>query len=102
MDYDRQLAETAIQWILRTRDPRGSWGFFMPTAEETAYALQALCFWAMNGGSVPRALIKQSAAWLVDHMQMPFPPLWIAKTLYYSEWIVRSEIISALVLAEKV
>jgi halimadienyl-diphosphate synthase len=102
MDYDRQLAEDALRWILKTRDPRGSWGFFMPTAEETAYALQALCTWAMNGGAVSRSLIKQSAAWLENHMEQPWPPLWIAKTLYYSEWIVRSEIISALVLAAKI
>lgn len=102
LSYDRELVETAIRWILRTRNPDGSWGFFMPTAEETAYALQALCIWAMNGGKVDKSLIKHSASWLADHMEPPFPSLWITKTLYYSEWIVRSEIISALALAAKV
>jgi len=99
MDYDRTLAESAIQWILRTRSPKGSWGYFMPTAEETAYALHALCIWARSGGAVPRYLIQQSAVWLADHMDPPYPPLWIAKTLYCSEWVVRAEIITALILA---
>ncbi|RPJ37357.1 MAG: hypothetical protein EHM21_18150 [Chloroflexi bacterium] len=102
MQYDPELAGAAIRWMLKMRHPKGPWGFFMPTAEETAYALQALCLWARNGGSVSRSLIKESAAWLADHMEPPFPPLWIAKTLYYSEWIVRSEIISALLLAESI
>jgi halimadienyl-diphosphate synthase len=100
MNYDPEMAGAAIRWILNMRHPTGAWGLYMATAEETAYALQALCLWARNGGEVPRWLIKESAAWLADHMEPPYPPLWIAKTLYYSEWIVRSEILSALLLAE--
>lgn len=99
-DYDRALARSAVEWILKTRNADGSWGFFMPTAEETAYALQALCIWSRNGGNVYRDIIQQGAAWLTEHMEPPYPPLWIAKSLYYSEWVVRAEILSALLLAE--
>lgn len=101
MDYDRALAASAIEWILNTRNPKGYWGYFMPTAEETAYALQALCAWVKSGGEVPRSVIRQGATWLEDHAEPPYPPFWISKTLYYSEWVVRSEIVSALLMAEQ-
>ncbi len=99
MDYDRELAASAVDWILKTRSPKGSWGFFMPTAEETAYALQALCYWRRKGGQLPRQIIQESSAWLADHTEPPYPPFWISKTLYYSEWVVRAEILSALMMA---
>ncbi len=97
--YDRQLAKTAIDWIVDTRRADGSWGYYLSTAEETAYALQALCLWERSGGAVPREVIRQGADWLLDHFDPPYPPLWIAKTLFYSEWVIRAEIISALLLA---
>ena len=101
MDYDRELAASAVDWILKTQGLKGSWGFYMPTAEETAYALQALCLWASKGGAVQRSVIQHGAAWLTDHMEPPYPPLWIAKSLYYSEWVVRAEILSALMMAAR-
>lgn len=100
-DFDFDMAETAVRWILETRNPDGSWGYFMPTAEETAYALQALTTWNRYCGPVPKDLIRQSANWLEEHANPPYPPLWIAKSLYTSDWVVRSEIISALVMAEQ-
>ena len=36
------LVEKAIDWILETQNHDGSWGYYVPTAEETAYCLQAL------------------------------------------------------------
>lgn len=99
MEFDPAMAETAVHWILESRNPDGSWGHFTPTAEETAYALQALTLWNRSGGAVPRDIIRQSAAWLEDHAEPPYPPLWIAKSLYYSEWVVRAEIMSALIMA---
>jgi len=101
MDYKPELAEAAVNWIVESRNPDGSWGSYMPTAEETAYALQALSIWNQRGGKVPKPLIDSSAAWLREHAQGPHPPLWIAKSLYYSEWVVKAEILSALILAER-
>ena len=40
--YDDDLVEDAIYWILATQGRNGSWGYYMPTAEETAYCVQAL------------------------------------------------------------
>jgi halimadienyl-diphosphate synthase len=99
--YDGQLSEAAVQWILDTQNADGSWGFYFPTAEETAYALQALCIWRQNGGKVAGQVIGRGAGWLAAHLEPPYPPLWIAKTLFFSEWVVRSELISALILAEQ-
>lgn len=100
--YDSELVSETVDWILQSQNEDGSWGYFAPTAEETAYALQALCFWHMQSGSVQKSVIRRGAAWLEAHSEPPYPALWIAKTLYYSEWVVRSEILSALILAEQV
>lgn len=101
MDFDPDLAQSGIEWILASRNSNGSWGFYLPTAEETAYALQALSIWNRHGGRVPPEIIRSGAVWLEDHAQPPYPPLWIAKSLYYSEWVIRAEILSALILASQ-
>ena len=100
--YDAALAQSAIEWILSTQNPEGSWGIVSPTAEETAYALQALVFWCRCGKPIPPEIIHRGAVWLEDHSEPPFPALWIAKTLYYSEWVIRSEVLSALYMASTV
>ncbi len=99
MGYEPELARSGIDWILQSRNLDGSWGFYHPTAEETAYALQALSIWNQRAGRIPAEIIHTGAAWLEDHAQPPYPPLWIAKSLYYSEWVIRAEILSALMLA---
>lgn len=99
--YDLGMVEPAAQWIINTQNPDGSWGFDRPTAEETAYALQALSIWKRSGGAVSSKVIRDGAAWLAGHTEPPYPRLWIAKVLYYSEWVVRSEILSALILASQ-
>lgn len=102
IQYDAHLAAEAVQWILDHQNEDGSWGYFAATAEETAYALQAICWWGLYGGTAPKQAIRRGAAWLTDHAEPPYPALWIAKTLYYSEWVIQSEILSALILAERV
>jgi halimadienyl-diphosphate synthase len=100
--YFNELADNAIEWILRTQNSDGSWGYYTPTAEETAYSLQALSIWRRYGGKVPDNTIKQGAIWLKDHAEYPYPPLWIGKCLYCPELVVRSAILSALMLVDKV
>ncbi len=102
LDYDTALAQSTVEWILNTQRPDGSWGYYFPTAEETAYALQALSIWAKSKGKIPHEAIRRGAAWLRDHMQPPYPALWIAKILFYSEWVIRAEILSALMLASQI
>jgi halimadienyl-diphosphate synthase len=96
--YDDALIDDAIYWILATQSKNGSWGYYVPTAEETAYCLQALVAWTRNGGQVPSRALKRGRAWLADHAEPPYPPLWIGKCLYCPELVVRSAILSALAL----
>jgi halimadienyl-diphosphate synthase len=93
------LVDDAVYWILATQGPDGAWGYYMPTAEETAYCLQALVTWKRQGHAVPNDVLKRGALWLTDHAEPPYPPLWIGKCLYYPELVVRSAVLSALTMA---
>jgi halimadienyl-diphosphate synthase len=96
--YSNALVEDTIQWILETQSLDGSWGYYMPTAEETAYCLQALTIWKRRGGQVPTEALRRGASWLAEHMEPPYPPLWVGKCLYCPMLVVRSAILSALAL----
>ena len=96
-----EVVADAVEWILHTQNQDGSWGTYISTAEETAYALQALCFWNQHVARVPRSTIENGARWLKDHMDLPYPPLWIGKCLYNPSLVIRSAVISALALAEQ-
>jgi halimadienyl-diphosphate synthase len=92
------LVENAVYWVLETQNKDGSWGYYVPTAEETAYCLQSLLIWKRGGKSVPQDSIDRGLDWLSNHMDPPYPPLWIGKSLYVPEQVVRSTILSALML----
>jgi halimadienyl-diphosphate synthase len=92
------LVSDAVQWLIRTQNRNGSWGTYLPTAEETAYALQALWVWNEKVAKVPRQTILNSARWLKENMDNPYPPLWIGKCLYSPQLVVRSAVVSALAL----
>ena len=97
--YCDELADDAVYWILETQNRDGSWGYYVPTAEETAYSLQALITWKRHGGQVPASVLRSGSAWLAEHAESPFPPLWIGKSLYCPKWVVRSAILSAQMMA---
>jgi halimadienyl-diphosphate synthase len=90
----------AIQWMLSTQNKKGGWGFYLPTAEETAYCVQALIWCYKMGFAVPQEAIQRGATWLRGHRTPPYPPLWIGKCLYAPVNVIRSTILSALMLAE--
>jgi halimadienyl-diphosphate synthase len=96
--YADEVVQNAVQWLLITQNADGSWGYYMPTAEETAYSLQALAIWKREGGNVPDLVLEKGLDWLTNHRDPPYPPLWIGKCLYSPELVVRSAILSALVL----
>jgi halimadienyl-diphosphate synthase len=96
--YADELVDNAVYWILETQGKDGSWGYYAPTAEETAYCLQALVIWKRSGNSVPDEVLKRGATWLMTHMDDSLPPLWIGKCLYCPVYVVRSAILSALML----
>jgi halimadienyl-diphosphate synthase len=94
------LVHDSVEWILQSQNRDGSWGTYLSTAEETAYAIQALWFWNENVAKVPRNTLKNGARWLREHMDQPYPPLWIGKCLYNPSLVIRSAVISALALAQ--
>lgn len=100
--YDDALCEESVQWILDTQKLDGSWGFFnRSTAEETAYCIQALAIWQKHAGKSYSAQIKDAGLWLEKHCEPPYPPLWMDKSLYCPEILVKSCILSALTLVEQ-
>lgn len=91
-----QVIVGAVDWIVETQNSDGSWGCVVPTAEETAYCLQALMIRHQHGFSIPLEVVERGVAWLLEHSEPPYPPLWIIKTLYCPTPIVRSAILGAL------
>lgn len=99
--YADHILSDAIFWMIETQNKDGSWGYYMPTAEETAYCLQALVAWKQHTGQVPNDILKRGFAWLADHAEPPYPPLWIGKCLYCPVLVVRSAILGALLAVQE-
>jgi halimadienyl-diphosphate synthase len=99
---DPDICQQAINWIIRTQKNDGSWGYFgSSTAEETAYALQALKIWEQSNHSVDKNIISTAVQWLELHSHSPYPKLWISKALYCPTLVVESVILSALALCKE-
>jgi halimadienyl-diphosphate synthase len=98
--FAQELVSESVQWIIESQKENGSWGTYLSTAEETAYALQALWIWNEKVAKLPKSIFKNGARWLKEHLNEPYPPLWIGKCLYNPNLVIRSAIISALALAE--
>ena len=98
--FANELVEDSVQWILKSQNSDGSWGTYLPTAEETAYAIQALWLWNDKVAKVPKAAFRNGARWLRENMDQPYPPLWIGKCLYNPSLVIRSAVICALELTK--
>ena len=99
--FDDEMVADSVEWLLKTQNSDGSWGTYIPTAEETAYALQALWIWNQKVAKVPKSAFRNGSRWLQEHLDPPYPPLWIGKCLYNPRLVIRSAVISALSLIEK-
>lgn len=95
---DDELANTRLTWILRTRNDDGGWGHFgESTAEETAYCLEALCYWDQNVEAIDPAILEAAARYLYEGLhERHYGAMWIAKTVYAPNYIVRAAILAAL------
>jgi len=95
----------SIDWLQYTQRDDGSWGFFEHgTAEETAYVLTVLLHYNNQFESIDRDVLQRGAAYLertYDGSDSTYPALWIDKCLYSPEDVVRSAILSALILYEE-
>jgi len=101
LGHDNELAGEIVDCILRGQRQDGSWGYFGPTSEETAYCLQAVLMYHKQVKPVDRAVIYHAAQYLYNHYQaQEYSPLWIDKCLYAPLQIVRSAILSALWMYE--
>src|SRR5258707_3000423 len=68
-----EIVQPAVKWILETQNSNGSWGCQFPSAEETAYCIQALEIWRQCGGNVPKEVTKKAVSWLQHHSEPPYP-----------------------------
>ncbi|MDP1615243.1 MAG: hypothetical protein Q8L68_05540, partial [Methylococcales bacterium] len=99
LGYDDELCQDSIDWILRTQKADGSWGFYnLSTAEETAFCTQALKIWRNHNKNVPLGRIEMASSWLSAHSEPPYPWMWIGKTLYFPELLIKSIILTAQAL----
>jgi halimadienyl-diphosphate synthase len=95
--YANQLIQDSVNWILQTQRTDGSWGTFSSTAEETAYAIQALWVWNLQGGRFHKDVLTKAWQWLEEH-NTNYEPLWIGKCLYCPSLVIDSVVQSAIAL----
>ncbi|MGB2570483.1 prenyltransferase [Micromonospora citrea] len=94
----RPAVRRAVDWVRDTQRPDGGWGRWRSTAEETAYALQALL--AGAGGPAFDAVVVRAARRLsLLDAGCDDPPLWHDKDLYHPDVIVRAAVVAATKLA---
>jgi halimadienyl-diphosphate synthase len=92
-----RLVPGTRSWLLETQRPEGSWGRYVGTSEETAYAIQALLSLPDASDPTVQAAVNRGVAYLSEHFHdTDYPELWIGKGLYTPYAVVRSAILSAL------
>jgi halimadienyl-diphosphate synthase len=92
------LAGSCIDWITRTQQPDGGWGFYgQSTLEETSYGLLSLLHWDRTVERVDADQIEAAARFLSTRVQENYlEPLWIGKCLYTPRHVVRATALAAL------
>ncbi len=100
----RAAIDRAVDWVLATQRPDGSWGLWQGTGEETAYAMRTLL--TRPDGRTEGALARG-----YPHVSRSFqgrpvdrtgdPPMWHDKDLYSPEAIIRSAMLAALHQAQR-
>jgi halimadienyl-diphosphate synthase len=94
----------SLDWLIHMQRDDGSWGYFdRGTAEETAYALLALLHYHRRFNMEDADVLRRGADYLqrAFESELPYPDLWIAKSLFAPEGVVRSAILAALFLFQE-
>jgi halimadienyl-diphosphate synthase len=98
------ICQPTIDWMLHTQRQDGSWGYFdTGTVEETAYVLTSMLYYHQHE-PVKKEVLQRAAEFLAANHKGPdsyYPELWIGKCLYTPQDIVRSAVLSALILYEE-
>lgn len=98
----QEFVTNAIRWLIESQRPAGNWGIYGGSQEETAYALQALVLAHMAGVTVDKKILQRGLTSLEEsYHEKQYPALWIGKCLYAPDLVIRSAILSAIVLARK-
>ncbi|MBC6458312.1 hypothetical protein HKK72_10430 [Actinomadura sp. HBU206391] len=105
--FDRARSELAVRqavrWVLATQRTDGSWGRWVGTAEETAYAMHVLLLARVARDEAWKTAVARGRAVLLRPAgKSEDPPLWHDKDLYLPTAIVRAAVIAALHLAAEV
>jgi len=102
--YLAHACQHTVDWMVHTQHRDGSWGFFQEgTVEETAYALTALLHYHRYE-PIDVDVLHRGAAYLARGHEGPsatYPELWLAKSTYAPYDIIRSAILTALILYEE-
>jgi len=102
-NLDIELAKSRLNWILKTQNDDGGWGYLdHSTAEETSYAIEALLLWHNNIEALDTSIIEHGIKFLRLHSHSEeYTPLWISKGLYTPHNIVKAVILSTLFLCRE-
>ncbi len=95
----------SVDWLLHTQHADGTWGYYGGgTVEETAYALLALLHYHDRIDRLDADIFKRGITHLYQAYETNprYPELWIAKTLYTPEGVVKALILAVLALYEQV
>jgi halimadienyl-diphosphate synthase len=89
----------AFKWLIKSQREDGSWGWFnQGTAEETAYAVQALMLAPAELKDGLQEAFRRASRYLNETEDQPVIPMWVGKTLYGPTEVVRSAVLSAQIL----
>lgn len=94
----RPAVAAAAEWLLAAQRADGSWGHWLGTVEETAYAMQILAL-TRAVPEIPRTeALARGREYLLRCDDRDSPPLWHDKDLYRPTAIVRASVLAALQL----
>ncbi|MDQ6885569.1 MAG: hypothetical protein M3077_15240 [Candidatus Dormibacteraeota bacterium] len=89
----------AYTWFKNSQRADGSWGWFTQgTPEETAYAVQALLAAPAAIRADFEANLRQAEQYLNETEGELVIPMWVGKTLYAPDVVIRSAVLSARIL----
>ena len=103
--FDPSIVTETINWMIFTQTESGGWGLEEPTSEETALAVQALivysevCGWTDEARKAARAGVRYLRRNYRPYI-MSYTPLWVGKNRYAPQLVIRSTILSALMMAQ--